>query len=158
MMPEFRLAGQEYLLAWVKLVQDLGVRLVHGQEGMARVAVLRDFTSLLGFVVAIVAAEAPGEICMPQVVRVSSPGNIHLGEYVAIENVEHRGRCLFNLRPLRIVKRGIIRLVIRAKSLRQLDLSRQPAGIVPPQKLNRKLMDERQRGTDAPCCHLVVNR
>jgi hypothetical protein len=44
MMPEFRLQGQGYLLTWVKLVQDLGVRFVHGQEGMAGVAVLRNFT------------------------------------------------------------------------------------------------------------------
>jgi hypothetical protein len=44
MMPEFRLQGQGYLLTWVKLVQDLGVRFVHGQEGMAGIAVLRDFT------------------------------------------------------------------------------------------------------------------
>ena len=116
MMPEFCLAGQECLRPWIKFVQDLGVRFVHGQEGMAGIAVLRDFTPLLGFVVAIVAAEAPGEICMTQVVRVSSPGNIHLGEYVAVENVEHRGRCLFNLGPLRIVNRKIIRFVVRRKA------------------------------------------
>ena len=34
-------------LAWVERVQDLGVRLVHSQEGMAGIAILRDFTSLL---------------------------------------------------------------------------------------------------------------
>ena len=47
MMPEFRLGWQACLLAWVELVQDLGVRLVHGQEGMAGIAILRDFTPLL---------------------------------------------------------------------------------------------------------------
>ena len=47
MMPEFRLGWQVCLLAWVELAQDLRLRLVHGQEGMAGIAVLRDFTSLL---------------------------------------------------------------------------------------------------------------
>src|ERR1035438_879215 len=73
-----------------QFMKHLGVRLILGQQCMARVAILGDFLAVFRLVIAVVAAEAAGkawlvriaEVRVAKIVGISSPGDVHFGEDV----------------------------------------------------------------------------
>src|SRR5271157_365569 len=75
------------LLPSCQLMQNLGVGLVHGQKGVAGVAVLSDLAAAFRLVIAVVAPEAARKIVVPQIVGISPPGDVHFGEDVSLINV-----------------------------------------------------------------------
>src|ERR1019366_10543930 len=105
---------------------DLGVRLIHGQQRMAGVAILRDLLPALRFVIAVVASEAARKIVVPEVVGIGSPCNVHLGENIAFVNIENRLCGVFNLGALGIVQVKVILAIVFAQRVGQLSLCRQP--------------------------------
>src|SRR5664279_5771382 len=63
--------------------EHLRVRLFLRQQGMAGVALGRDDPPVERLVVAVVAAEAAEEVLVSDVVRVRTPGDLHVGPHVS---------------------------------------------------------------------------
>src|SRR5512147_476157 len=75
-----------------ELRQDLGCRLFHRQELVARVAVLGDLPAAGAGVRVVVATEAPGKVGMADVVRIYAPRDLHLREHIAVVNIQQTPR------------------------------------------------------------------
>src|ERR1035438_3941823 len=100
-------------LHYTQIGQNLRRRLIHGQQVVAGVAVLRDTLAVLGVVSAIVAAEAAGVVGVPDVDRVRAPGNFHFGKDVAVPDGQHLfgGGRDFGL-PLGVDRRVVVLVVL----------------------------------------------
>src|SRR5436305_11690800 len=92
--------------------QDFRVWLIHRQQVVAGVAVLRDGVAVFRGVAAVVAAEASGKIGVADVHRIPAPGDVHVGENVPIPD----GSDLFcggvHVRDMLRVYGGLALLVI----------------------------------------------
>src|SRR5262245_62603339 len=75
--------------------EHLGVRLVLGEDRVARVAVLRDRAAVAGLVRLVVAAEAAQEILVADVVGMGAPAELHAREDVAeVDPLDRDARAL----------------------------------------------------------------
>src|SRR6202158_6316372 len=78
--------------------QDLGVLFLHGQQIVTSRAVVRDRLPVRACVAPIVAAEAPGEIIVAQIVGMHSPCHLHRRKNIPQINLRNAFRRLLHQR------------------------------------------------------------
>src|SRR6516165_11911837 len=78
-LPRFRMTQTqpprvEAISLLVKLLQNFGVFLIHRQQAVTGIAVLRNVLTCLGLVASVLAAKAPGGVGVADIARVRPPG------------------------------------------------------------------------------------
>src|SRR5580658_2643760 len=132
-------------------------RLFHRQQVVARAAVLRHLLPIGAGMAVVVTSEASGRVCMPDVIRICAPGDLHRRKYIPVIDSEQvsRGRRHFRLA---FFINGRISLPIESlQCLRYPGGRRFPAGVILLQDLHTLLPDERQSRGKVSCKHSFVH-
>ena len=125
---------------------------------MARGTIVGDGLTVGAGMAAIVAAETPRRIVVPEIVGVNAPGHAHVGEDVAKVDVRHFISRFLHQRATRLVDLWIIRPVELVEFFEDALLGHIARGIIHLEEFDRLFLDVRKFGADTSERHLLVDR
>src|ERR1019366_3984587 len=144
-------------LLHAKIRKHFRVFLLHRQQVVARTAIIGDGPAIGAGMTAVMAAEAARRIIVPNVIRVSAPGQTHVREDVAQVDLRHLVTRLLHHRAPRLIDLRVIRPIEIDDFASDVLLCHIAGRIIHLENLDRLFPDEGKLRADLPERHLLVH-